>query len=92
MGALHYHFLTTWTKSMILTRLYLENINVCFITICRLILFCFFGLKLKTENDFSYLFLIRDALKIKCKKPLMVADKNIFLKQNNNNSKIFWEK
>ena len=66
----------------------MENINVCFITICGHIFFCFFGLKLKTENDFSYLVCIRDALKIKCKKPLIVADENIiFLKQNNNNRK-----
>lgn len=66
-------------KAYIVTIMF-ESINAYFITI-YMVFFVFFGLKLKTERDFSDLVCIRDALKIKYKKlSINVADTKHFFK------------
>lgn len=72
-------YILVLNKTHILTTIF-ESSNAYFVTIYMFVFF-FFGLKLKTEYDFSDLVCIRDALKIKYKKlSITVADKKHFSK------------
>lgn len=64
-------------KTYIVTIMF-ESISAYFIA-TYMVFFVFFGLKLKTEHDFSDLVCIRDALKIKYRKlSINVADTKHF--------------
>lgn len=61
-------YILVLNKAYMLTIIF-ESSNAYFIAIYMVLFaFAFFGLKLKTERDFSHLVCIRDALKLKYRK------------------------